>query len=199
MRNFCQTLLDVGATYGKVDANVLLPARNTVGRQLYQTAAEERGNIVNLVEKAISNNGGVAMTVDLWADNYKKQCILSCTMHWIDKCLVKQNALFCKLFQPAVKSAGKIKNELLRSLAKHGISNDVIRSSVVFVSYRGANVKKTLEQFNLLPCSCHVLDIILLHAFKMSAEKSEKGSQEDDDIECVLKVQAQPPTFTVRK
>ena len=45
--------------------------------------------------------------------------------------------------------------------------------------------KKTLEQFNWLPCSCHVLNIILFHAFKMSAEESENGSQEDDDIECV--------------
>ena len=55
----------------------------------------------------------------------------------------------------------------------------------MFVSDRGANVKKTLEQFNWLPCSCHVLNIILFHAFKMSAEESENSSQEDDDIECV--------------
>ena len=144
MRTFCQTLIAVGAAYGKVDANALLPARNTVSRQLYQIAAEERGNIVNLVGKAISNNGGIAMTVDLWTDNYQKQCILSCTVHWIEKCLVKQNVLFCELFQPAVKSAGNIKNELLRSFAKHGISNDVIGSSFVLVSERGANVKKAL-------------------------------------------------------
>ena len=85
MRTFCQTLIDVGATYGKVDKNALLPARNTVSRQLHQIAAEERGNIVNLVEKAISNNGGVAMTVDLWTGNYKKQCFLSCKVHWIEK------------------------------------------------------------------------------------------------------------------
>ena len=109
MRTFCQTVIDVGATYGKVDANALLPARNTVSRQLHQIAAEERGSIVNLVEKAISNNGGIAMTVDLWTGNYKKECFLSCKVHWIEKCLVKQNALFCELFQPAVKSVGNIK------------------------------------------------------------------------------------------
>ena len=122
MRTFCQTLIDVGATYGKVDANALLPARNAVSRQLQQIAAEERGNIVTLVEKAISNNGGIAMTIDLWNDNNKQQCFLSCTVHWIEKSLVKHNALFCELFQPAVKPAGNIQTGHLRSLAKHGIS-----------------------------------------------------------------------------
>ena len=63
--------------------------------------------------------------------------------------------------------------------------NDVIRLSAVFVSDWGANVKKALEQCTWLPCSSHVLNIIRFHAFKMSAVESEKGSQEDDDIECV--------------
>jgi len=64
MRTFCQILIDVGATYVKADANALLPARNTVSRQFHQTAAEERGSVMKLVEKAISNSGGIAMTVD---------------------------------------------------------------------------------------------------------------------------------------
>ena len=97
---------------------------------------------MKLVEKAISSHGGIAMTVDLCTENYKKQRFFSCTVHWIEDCILKQNGLFCELFQPAVKSAESIENELVRSFAKHGISNDVIRSSAVVVSDRGANVKK---------------------------------------------------------
>ena len=74
------------------------------------------------------------MTLDLWTDNYKKQCFLSCTVHLLEDCLLKQNALFCELYQPTVKSAEHIKNELVRSLAKHGIINYIIRSSALFVS-----------------------------------------------------------------
>jgi len=72
-------------------------------------------------------------------------------VHWIEDWLVKQNALFCELFQPTVKSAENMKDELVMSLVKYSISNDVIRSSVVFVSDRGAIVKKSLKQFNWLP------------------------------------------------
>ena len=125
------------------------------------------------------------MTVDLWTDNYKKQCFLSCTVQWVEDYSVKQNAHFCELFQPSVKSAENIKKQLITSLGNYVISNEVIRSSVVFVSDRGANIKKSLEQFNWLPCSCHVLNIILFHAFNISAEESNENSEQDDNIGCV--------------
>jgi len=82
MRIFCQSLVDVGATYGKVDVNELLPSRNTVSKKLHQTAGDERRNIVKLLEKAIFDNGGIGMTVDLWIDNYKKIvfCYVQCRL-----------------------------------------------------------------------------------------------------------------------
>ena len=60
MRTFCQILIDFGATYVKADASALLPARSTVSGKLYHTAAEERGNVMKLAEKAISSNVGIS-------------------------------------------------------------------------------------------------------------------------------------------
>ena len=108
------------------------------------------------------------MTVDLWTDNYKKQCFLSCTVQWVEDYSVKQNALFCELFQPSVKSAENIKKQLVTSLGNYGISNEVIRSSVVFVSDKGTNIKKALEQFHWLPCFMSCVEhhaVVFLHSF----------------------------------
>ena len=64
-----------------VQLNELLPSRNTVSKELHQTAGDERRNIIKLLEKAIFDNRGIGMTVDLWTDNYKKQgfCHVQCS------------------------------------------------------------------------------------------------------------------------
>jgi len=46
MSIFWQFIIDVGATYGKVDVKDLLPARNTISKQLHQVSAGERNNTV---------------------------------------------------------------------------------------------------------------------------------------------------------
>jgi len=196
MRAYSQCLINAGAKYGKLDASQVLPSRNTLDKALQHAAETNRENFISLLKQVIERNGGVAMTTDLWTDSHRKQSYISCTVQFIENDTVKQCTLFCEIFRPMTKTAENIKIELISILLKYGITNDVVRKHVVFVTDQAANVKKALESFHWLPCSCHILNAILLDAFKLKPDDHESTkntetmfkNKEIFDIECVQKL-----------
>ena len=84
---------------------------------------------------------------------------------------------FGRLFKAITKTGQNIKSELLNTLGEYGITCDV-KKHVVFVTDKGANIKKALEFFHWIPCFCHILNTILCTAFKMKS----------DDPECIIEV-----------
>lgn len=75
-----QTLLDIGARYGrlpvgKIKAENVLPCANTVKRRV-QTLAEIARTEVGMRLAAAGERGELAFSPDLWTDRYKKQAYL---------------------------------------------------------------------------------------------------------------------------
>ena len=76
MKAFSQELINAGAMYEQVDGSETLQA-------LRETAASKKKVIIiDLVKKAIENNGEVAVTTDLWTDSYNRQSFTSCTVQY---------------------------------------------------------------------------------------------------------------------
>jgi len=97
----------------------------------------------------IENNGGIAMTTDMWKDEHKQNGYLSCTAHWIKD-------YDCSL-QQSVYSAKNL--FLLLSLVK--------TYEIKWSSTWGANMIKASQVFTWIPYSCHILNTILYHGFRM--------------------------------
>ena len=87
MVDVVQTAINIGAKYGNMSAEKLLPSRNTVRRKLDQKAALLKTSIVADVQTAIQQNGFVAITTDLWSD-LKMRHFISLTVHFV-------NSAFC--------------------------------------------------------------------------------------------------------
>ena len=67
------------------------------------------------------------------------------------------------------KTAANIQNELLKSLSEHETSQ-ILKENVTFVTDRGANIKKALEDFSWIPCCCHILNTVLFHTFRLNVD-----------------------------
>ena len=117
----------------------------------------------------MKGNGGIPIITDILSDDHKKETYMFCTVHWISETSgsLQQTVLFCMKFMPSVKSAENIRNEMVRSLIACDITLDQIKQCITFVTDRGANIKKAFDSFMWLPCSCHILNTILYHAFRL--------------------------------
>ena len=103
MKEFAQTCIDIGAKYGKLTVEEVLPSRNTIAKKVKSTALDQKTNLLASLKLAISNNSGFGVTSDLWTDDYKKLTYLSCTAHWLEDGKRKNSEIFCKLFQAEKK------------------------------------------------------------------------------------------------
>ena len=189
MMVLAQSLIDFGATFGKVPACEVMPDRRKVSSYVKEWSDSERQNLLASIKTAIHNNGGIGITTDLWTENYRNQTFLSCTVHWIEAGKLFQNTLFCKLFKLSKKTGDNIKTELTSNLSELGIEYGLLKN-LIFVTDRGANIKKALEGFSWLPCCCHVLNTVLYHAFRMRPSEDDSCRDEDPcssttDIESV--------------
>ena len=205
MKEFAQTLIDIGAKHGKVAIDDVLPSRNTIASKVKSTASTQKSNLLSSLKMAVQDNCGFGVTADLWTDNYKKLTYLSSTVHWLKNEERKNSGLFCKLFAAERKTSDNIRNELVSNFAQIGIDESML-SHATFVTDRGANIKKALDCFSWLPCCCHVLNVILYHAFKMQPDnlpilaethtgtvseqlsECEEINQEGNEIDKVIKL-----------
>ena len=177
MKEFAQTCIDIRAKYGKLTVEEVLPSRNTIAKKVKSTALDQKTNLLASLKLAISNNSGFGVTSDLWTDDFKKLTYLSCTAHWLENRKRKNSGIFCKLFQAERKTAENIRHKLVINMTEVGLEESMLKN-ITFVTDRGANIKKALECFFWLPCCCHVLNVILYHAFKMKLEGETSASVE---------------------
>lgn len=84
MISFVQVIWDLGAKYGPVNAETIqsvMPCPTTLSRRVKKNAIEAKKGINELIENNIQNNG-MAITLDLWTDSYKRVDYLAMTGHF---------------------------------------------------------------------------------------------------------------------
>ncbi|CAM4475285.1 unnamed protein product [Leuciscus chuanchicus] len=172
-----QTLIDIGAKFGAVDAGAILPHRQTVCDRAKKQASIDKQKLSEAIQKALTSNGGIAITTDMWTDEFKKRAYTVLTCHYISQWKLENRILATVEFDPTLKKTSENLNEQITSvLTSYGIQTD----KIVFVSDQGANIKAALRSYHWIPCSAHILNTVLRHTF------STKGDSESDGIEDIV-------------
>ena len=188
MVELVQTAIAIGAKYGNMSAEKLLPSRNTVKRKLDQNAALLKTSIVGDVLTAIQQNGFVAITTDLWSD-LKMRNFISLTVHFVKNQKLEKFVLAVYQFEEDQKTAYNLKQSIVSTLTDLGISSDVIQKNLYFVTDQGSNIKAALSNYHREPCACHMIATVLRHTLQLDQLSSQiLPMQNDDDLMEHLKV-----------
>ncbi|KAF1377848.1 hypothetical protein PFLUV_G00205000 [Perca fluviatilis] len=162
-----QTLINIGATYGAVDANGVIPHRQTVCDRAKQRAAADKEKLSEVIHKVIED-GGIAVTMS--TDEFNKRAYTVLTCHYIsEKWHLDSHILATVEFDcPLKKTSENIRDQVTSVLLNYGIPGE----KVFFVSDQGPNIKAALQPYHWIPCSAHILNTVLRQTF------SEKSAPE---------------------
>ncbi|MGH0126223.1 UNVERIFIED_CONTAM: hypothetical protein FKN15_026822 [Acipenser sinensis] len=138
--------INIRARYGSVNANMVLPNRQTVCERAKKTAKLQKEKLSKDVNKALEN--GVAIITDMWTDDYNKRAYTVLTCHYVDdEWTLNARVIATAEFDASLpKTAENLKEHINRELQEFGISK------IVFD--QGANIKAALRNYHWTPCTC---------------------------------------------
>ncbi len=79
-----QKLIQIGAKYGAVDSDAILSHCQTVCERAKQQAAAGKEKLSEAIQKVLAYSG-IAVTTDMWTDEFNKRTYTVLTCHYINK------------------------------------------------------------------------------------------------------------------
>uniref|UniRef100_H2ZW59 BED-type domain-containing protein n=1 Tax=Latimeria chalumnae TaxID=7897 RepID=H2ZW59_LATCH len=176
-KRVAQSLINIGARYGSVNANMILPNRQTACDRAKQKAKTEKEKLSRDINKALEN--GIAITMDMWTDDYNKgaNTVASLPIWRINARVIATVEFNASL----PKTAENLAEQMNRELQEFGIPIELVPNTV-FVSDQGANIKAALWHDHWIPCTVPVLNTALKHTFD-----AKTMPEEMKDVVCVIK------------
>ena len=154
-KEFAQEMINIGATYGTVSVDNLLPHPTTLSRNVVKKA-ESVKNDLSLKLKFIFEMTGGAFTTDMWTDDYRKVSYISLTVHYIDEnWQINEQVLAASKFPDVSHTAEHIKKVILGILSSYNLIPDVTMRKFTFVTDSGANFVAAFRALNHIPCFAH--------------------------------------------
>lgn len=137
----------------------LLPSCHAVSNHVKVRARMLRESLRGALGAQFSSIGG-AICLDVWTDDFKKIGYLGITAHYIDdKYCLNSRLIACKALDINKSKTGEyLKKKLLHVLNYYGIDP---KKNVVFVTDRGSNVIKALEEYLRQSCGNHFISNVV--------------------------------------
>ncbi|RXN08582.1 zinc finger BED domain-containing 1-like protein [Labeo rohita] len=138
---------------------------------LHIEKADERREVLAQTLKDALKNGDVAMSTDMWTDDYKKISYIAITCHYItdDYTLVGKTLTTAMFPVEDAKTGKNIRREIVRLLVnKFGLDPSSL-SRIVWVTDEGSNIIKALEPYRRLSCLDHLINTVLRHSLHADA------------------------------
>lgn len=131
----------------------LLPSIKSVSSNIKIRARKLSETLQAAIQSQFASIGG-SVCLDVWTDDFKKISYLGITIHYIDdKYRLNCRVISCKTLDiNSSKTGAYIKKKLLHVLNYYGINPN---ENVVFVTDRGSNMIKALEDFDRQNCGNH--------------------------------------------
>lgn len=180
---FCQNLINLGASHGRVDANKVIMGRNTTRAELLKKMKE----VQTFVRNAISTphrKEAVSFVTDLWTDNVVMRSYLDVTFFWVEECgddgsiwNLKRGMFACKFF-PEKKTSENIEAALDSILMEAGVD----LNSTPVTTDKGANIVAATQQATRIDCACHRLSTAINTAWVNAKAKSPELSALDENV-----------------
>jgi len=162
--------IKIGAKYGdNIDIGDLLPDATTISRNVKKLAEEKKNEIKTEITDVIKS-GGASATIDLWTDNYVHRHFLGVTLHYEKDLQLLDIVLGMKSMDFERATGDNILSKLKSLFREFEISNI---DNIKFVTDRGSNVIKALQNNVRMNCSSHLFASVLEHSFKETKELNE--------------------------
>ena len=113
-----QTLIDIGAKFGSVGAGAILPHRQTVCDWAKKQASDDKQKLSDAIQRALCSNGGIAVTTDMWTDEFKKRAYTVLTCHYISEWKLVNRILATVEFDPTPEN---LHEQITSVLTSYGI------------------------------------------------------------------------------
>lgn len=149
-------LISIGHHYGPVKAKDILPHRTTVPKLVRKDRDDKRQSLMSKLIKLQSQ--GLAITLDLWTEDYTKGHYIGMNVHYISKGILSEATLCVKELEEISANAVNIHIEIINMLDLYGI--DI--NNVAFVTDRGPEIIAALKDYAFrLNCGAHILKNIV--------------------------------------
>ena len=186
-----QSLIDIGASHGSVDARTLFNDRTTYSRRLLPKLAEE-------AQTAISNKiaaqmacmptclSPVAFVGDHWTDPFRQVEYTALGIAFVDeKFRLNTFDLCVQEYEGATKHAVNIRSDIMAKLATFIDMESLVRGEearCVFVSDSDAKLVAALHDFDRLSCAAHDISLAVKAALKAVESTSIGRLIEDSKV-----------------
>ncbi len=167
-----QHLIAIGAKYGNVSAEAVLPCARSVSRHVESTALTERQKLI--VSLACEEINIFGVTTDLWTHDATSTSYITVTLHYVDKNWILNARILSTRPMFEDKTAANIKSVVTEILHDFG----ALRSTNVFITDNGSSVKAAFHDYVWIPCAGHNINLVLTHGLE--------NSDKDPDMEEVL-------------
>lgn len=170
-----QELINVGATYGRVKVEDVLPDVTMVSKHTATETEHDRKVLVKEISDIISAGLNVSMTTDMWSDSFRQASYTSVTCHYVteDFQLKSRVLVTAKFPLEEAKSGENIRRELKRLLISVLGFDANVFNKVMWVTDQGANILKALEPYPHMSCIDHTINTALKHALDLEELKQE--------------------------
>lgn len=160
-----QGLINIGAKHGSVDADSVIPHRQTICDRAKERAKREKAALCDVINTALDH--GIGITTDMWTDRYNMRSYTALTCHLITEewALLSRVISTLEFDANEKKTAANVHEQISKELLDIGIPPQDL-SRVVFVTDQGPNIKAALKNYTWIPCAAHVLNNILKHTFE---------------------------------
>jgi len=167
MREYSNCLIELGSKYGSIKAEEVLPSRKMITNGIIKKGDSAITAVIMEITKLLAKSICIAFTTDLWTDNYKKKSFFSLICHYIsDEYKLVERTLGCQEFTAEKKTAKNVQEQVFGFMYAIGLQYADIKEKCYFVTDSGANMKSAFRQLLWLPCSCHILNVVLSNTFK---------------------------------
>lgn len=168
--DFARNIWNLGVKYGSISREEIadiIPHPTTVSNNATKKANVKKCQMRSLLHAAVEWNPFVAITCDVWQDDYRKLSYLGVTAHFHNQnqTLCDQIIALQPLDSKRKKDHAYIRETTKDVLEKKGLPFDP--EKVVFVTDRGGNMKKGLRGFQRLNCFPHFTNNIVKASCKI--------------------------------
>lgn len=167
--NLIKTVARLGSIYGAQiadDMESILPSGQTISRSISAMAVQCKENLKLILRSYIVETNMIAMTVDVWQDKYKRISYLGMTAHFYEQKIgeiethLSERIISMKPIECGIsKDYTVIRLKIMECL--RDLEIDDLFSKIVFVTDRGGNIRKALEQVERLNCFAHFINNIV--------------------------------------
>jgi len=165
--NVIQTVVDLVAENGRIDAAQLISHPTTISRAVSSLADQKRHEIMPEIRR-VMQRGMCAATTDLWTEDFSRRHYVTVTLHYItENWNLTSRVLATQTFMEESESGENISNALKLMFAQYDVDENDVKK-LKFTTDGGANVLATkILGVIRLYCADHKLNVVLRTTFTL--------------------------------